>query len=447
MNGKRLTVGCIWMLAISTLLGSDTAKPAVRTTFIRPVGARYETDTRIDEYFLYPFGHAYREENSRGWMCMFNLFHYRVYHDGASIRSNGTFMPFYFYQSGYGDDDYRAIWPIGGKTRGFLGKERAEWFMWPLYVKTVKQGTTHVWRPWPIWDKSTGVVQGMAIYPIGGHFRSADQESRFFLWPLGYKHQSFKHQTLRKGFLPFYAYEETPNVKDVSIGWPFFGRRVEKQPAYQERRLFWPLVVIGKGTQRCVKRYAPFYTHSENKRNNYSKTWYLWPFIKEQRWREGRVDVHQEQVLYFLFWHQEQFEQDTHRFLGSKTHFWPLYSYWDNGKGHKQMQMISPIEPIFQSNEKLRDLYMPIFNLYRYDETPEVVQQSFLFNCFKERRIVKTGEVEMNCGFLVSYANTQKKKYFSLFNGLIEYKKVGDVKTFRLFWIPLTSNPKDKKSK
>ncbi|MBP5191670.1 MAG: hypothetical protein J6Z25_03850 [Opitutales bacterium] len=412
--------------------------------FVRPFIARYEEPQKIENTFLYPFGQEIREPQHRHGYCLFSLLRYDRQTDESSIKQNIQLFPFYFYQQGYGGSDYKALWPIGGTVKNFFGKQQTDWCGWPLYVRTQKPNETNHWFPYPLINLRKGKTSGFAFYPIGGHFRSPEKDLRYFLWPLGYDHRFFKTQHVRKGFLPFYAYEEKPNVRDVSIFWPFFGHRWESQPNYEEHRILWPLWVQGKGEQRNVNRWAPFYTYSQKKHR--SKTWYFWPLIKEQRWREGAVDIYQEQALYFLFWHQEQFAYPSKRFLGSKTHFWPFYSYWDNGQGRKQMQMLSPFEVFFQNHARMRDIYAPLFNLFRYEEDGPSIRQSFLFNTFQEYRCQNTHEVDLRWLFLLRYTHTRQEKCFSLLKGLLEYKKIGNKPSWRLFWIPIRSHknkPKD----
>ena len=52
----------------------------------------------------------------------------------------------------------------------------------------------------------------------------------------------------------------------------------------------------------------------------------------------------------------------------SKTHFWPLYSSWNNGAGQRQFQLISPFEDFFPDNEFARQALSPLAAIFRYDQ-------------------------------------------------------------------------------
>lgn len=405
-------------------------------TFVRPLAAQYDQSSTSDRYFLYPFGHEHREKNYSYWTYLFGLFSYTTRMKDAQRLRQGMFFPFFYFKRGFGKDDYTALWPLGGRVKNVLGKEQADWFLWPLWVRTKKQAETNYWFPWPLINYRKGSMAGLGIYPLGGHFYNAEQDQRHFLWPLIYAQEDRKNQRKIHGFLPFYAYEHSPKVKDLSIFWPFWGHRWEKDPSYEEHRLLWPLWVHGKGELRSVHRWAPFYTHSENKKTTLRKTWFFWPLVRIKDWQESGVDVHQEQCLYFLFWAQEQKNHFTQEFLCRKVHFWPIYSYWESADGHKQLQMLSPFEVFFPGNKMVRDIYSPLFNLYRYDEHHGVVQQSFLFNLFRERR-AGSKDVWLKCGIFLDYARNPQERHLSILKGLFEYKKSTEAVSFKLFWIPL----------
>ncbi len=417
--------------------------------FLRPFGAQYKPvgeEEQTENYFLYPFGRDYREKERICWSNFFGLFNYDWRFSSEKQYQEGQFLPFVFFRKGYGvESDYAAVWPLGGAVKNFLGKDRSDWFLWPLWVKTYKGEQVNYWAPWPFVTVRKGDSQGFALWPLGGHFYKENAyDERYAIWPLFYRHQYWKpEKSLKTGFLPLYAYEKTANVKDLSIIWPIWGHRWEKHPHYEEHRILWPLWVQGKGDTRLINRWAPFHTYSENKAHKSNKEWFLWPFIKQQNWIEQSVAIHQEQFLYFLFWHQEQKNAQTGEFLGNKTHFWPFYSYWNNGKGHEQVQALSPFEVFFPNNKMIREIYTPLFSLYRYEKDGNTIRQSFLFKLFYEKQD-PLGQ-HLKYSIFLEYKNKPQEKYFSLLKGLLEYKRIKEEKSFRIFWITLKKKDRPKK--
>lgn len=417
--------------------------------FLRPFRAQYKPiieDKKTENYFLYPFGREYREKEHIYWSNFFGLFSYDWRFTQEKNYREGIFFPIYFFKKGYGSkDDYAAVWPLGGTVKNFLGKDQADWFLWPFWVKTYKGDQRNYWAPWPFVNVRKGDSKGFALWPLGGHFyKNNHYDERYVLWPLFYQHRYWQpEESLKTGFLPFYAYEKSKNVEDLSIIWPIWGRRWEKKPHYEEHRILWPLWVQGRGDTRLINRWAPFHTYSENKVHKSNKEWFLWPFIKQQNWIEQSVAIHQEQFLYFLFWHQEQKNAQTGEFLGNKTYFWPIYSYWNNGKGHEQIQVLSPFEVFSPTNKMIKNIYTPLFSLYRYEKNGDVICQNFLFNLFNEKQ--DSSGCHFKYAIFLEYKNRPQEKFFSLLKGLFEYKKIEGQKSFRILWITLKRKDKQRK--
>jgi hypothetical protein len=199
--------------------------------------------------------------------------------------------------------------------------------------------------------------------------------------------------------LPFYSRSRSEFAVSETYLWPFFGYTLSEAPAYREQRWLWPLVVTSRGEDRRVDRFAPFYTHSVRK--GVRKTWILWPLLRNQEWTDAGLEIEKTQFLYFLYWNLDQRSASNPALPSAhKTHLWPLLSHWDNGAGHTQFQLFSPLEVLFQHNEVVRTVYSPLFSLYRLDRRPSGdIHSSFLFNFMTYHR---EGEVrEFNLGPLL----------------------------------------------
>jgi hypothetical protein len=421
-----------------TLLQPQQAKCCNRVEtqdiFFRPLFWQHTHRNQREDYFLYPLSRVSYREKEFQWFTFLGLWHYHRQFDQKKMYAC-TFVPFYFSKKGMSEgDDYEAIFPLGGRVRNFLGRDSMEWFLWPLWVKTIRNDNVQYWCPWPFINRRCGSSgEGFALWPLGGHFCRRDRyEERYCLWPLIYE-RIYKQpdRVVQKGFLPFFAYEKTARVEDLSIIWPLWGHRWETNPHYEERRILWPLWVQGNGEQKCIHRWAPFHTYSENKVHHISKEWFAWPFIKQMDWNEKGLKIHQEQCMYFLFWQQTQTNVDKN-FLALKTHFWPIYSYWDNGQGHRQMQMLSLFEVFFPNNIAVQRIYNPIFALYRFEEQGHSRRQSLLFRLIQEEKTPSLKRFQI-C-FILDYLNTENDKKFSLLKGLLGYHKSGNQKTVSFLW-------------
>jgi hypothetical protein len=394
---------------------------------IRPVGRQVTTDACRESWFLYPFGMSRQTESTLRWKALFTLMSF----DRTPEEWKFHLLPFIFKRKSIDPSrSYGGLFPAGGDVKNLFGREEIRWFCWPLYVRTYRGGEINHWFPWPFLNTRDGNgSHGFGFWPLGGHFYSKGvYDERYCLWPLIYNHRCFQKNTVKKGFLPFYAYEKSPNVEDTTVVWPFLGKREEKYPEYREERLLWPLWVQGKG-DRYVNRWAPFYTHSSVRGLN--KKWYAWPLFRQMWWRQGSILIRQEQFLYFVFWTQRQTDARGH-LVCEKTHFWPFYSYWKNGK-EVQFQSFSPFEVFFPNSDPIRRLYSPLFAFYRsHCREDGTRSQKIFFNFIREEKA--KDEKTFNIALLLDYSTGTKGAKFELFKGLLGYQKTGDNKTLKLFW-------------
>lgn len=358
----------------------------------------------MESMVLYPLYLRREAAGVRSWN-VFNLINHAEPTDGEAGRRTRSFdiWPVYFSRdTGFADTSYRAVFPIHGTIKRRLVFDRLDWTLFPLYGRSERGGVISTSTPWPFIRRRGGNGHsGFAIWPLFGHAEKAGSyRNRYLFWPLLYRQESRLSEptpVLKEGFLPFYARErDTDGVSETYL-WPFFGytRRQAPQP-YREVRYLWPLFVQGRGETRHINRWAPFYTYSRIK--GVEKTWYGWPLIRHQEWNDGALHRSRSQLLFFVFWSEQQrslARPDAP--AASRTHFWPLLTVWDNGAGRIQAQFPSPLDVFFPGNDRIRQLYNPLFALYRLEQRrPGEVKETFLWNAISryrgpERRALHVG--------------------------------------------------------
>jgi hypothetical protein len=385
-----------------------------------------------NDYLLYPFFTWHREKDYRSF-SFFQLFNTsRETEPGKPPRHAFDIWPFYFSRdSGQPETSYKALFPIGGTIKQRLGYDRIRFVIFPLYVEAEQKGVRTTHAPWPFLRFIDGAGEhGFEFWPFFGHRgRPHDYDSQFYLWPLIFKttkNLSEPQPAVKLGVLPFYARVTSPGYIDESYAWPFFGYTHRTEPVkYDERRYLWPFLVQGRGDVSYVNRWAPVYTHSVIK--GYDKTWLVWPLFRHARWNDGGIDQEQNQVLFFVYWSLTQHSTTNPRAApANKTHLWPLFSSWNNGAGLRQVQVLSPFEAFLQTNEPIRQLYTPLFALYRYDQrAPGDTRQSFLFSLVSWKH--SPTEKEFHFGPLFSTRSTQESLRVTLGNGLLAWQRQPDI--------------------
>lgn len=447
----------------------DRKTPEVDWTAVRPFWIDYAYDTplnRRSHYILYPL-YGYRANDAGYYWNLFYLIRGSKYETDGTLDSR-TFevIPFYF------DHDYPkapefSYWgflPFYGEVKDRIFQDRISWVLAPFYMEWENNGAITYGTPWPFVRYRTGNGNsGAALWPLFGSFEKPGvYHYSYVLWPLIYyrtKDLNTAEPSTAYGFLPFYAYEDGPGgLVSETFLWPFFGYTDREDPYYREVRYFWPFFVQGRGnvardrwnliyanmaekdpsmTYRYVNRWAPFYTHSI--RNGVDKKWWMWPLLKRTSYETKRLDVRTWSFLYVLYWGQTQTALDPEvDFRASRTYAWPFFSHGNNGEGRRQFQLFTPLMPWFKHNEVVRDLYSPLFGIYRYERNSVegTWRHDLLFNLITLEKKESTGH-RFTLGPILDVQSGEEKAGFSVLHGLLGRERKGDDTEWRLFWFPL----------
>lgn len=402
----------------------------------RPIALHMENDKYREkfDYLLYPIFSHHRFQGGYNWN-MFNLF---AGGNQCNEKKLTLFPILLGKQTGDPCTSYSAMFPFGGKVRNFLGKDAIGWLMFPLYLQIEHRGSICHSLPWPFIRWQTGPDSGgLALWPIFSHFwKEGEYDHGNLLWPLIYEWHddlSCPVPSIRKGFLPFYAYEDSARRYSWTVIWPFFSHIEMRNRNYVEDHLFWPFFVQGRGDNEYVNRWAPFYTHSI--RRGIDKRWYLWPLFKIVDREECGVHINQQQLLYFVFWKQTQRSIENPCWPeAKKVHLWPLYCYWDNGAGKKQFQLLSPFEVFFPTNQAVRNLYSPLFAIFRFEQLcPGHSRYSILFDLIATEKTATSQRLSI--GPLLDVECGECKSQIQILKGFLGYVKENGKKSFKFLWI------------
>lgn len=350
-------------------------------------------------------------------------------------------FPFYFDYDSYNPDyDYFGVFPLWGELKNRLFHKRISWLAFPLYSEWERKEEKTYAFLWPIFRYRTGPTsKGFSVWPLWGNFqRDNDYHQRFALWPFLYYHQKELYKEIPHtmiGILPFYARETKENFIREDFIWPFFGYTKKTNPSYEEVRFLWPILIQGRGDNRYINQIAPIYSIS--KRNGKKSTWFLWPLFNKKEYNIGDINFQKFKFLYFLF--QNSTQTITNRpdeFIATKRHLWPIFSYVKDHTGFKQVQMLSPLEPILGNNDEVRKAYSPLFSIFQYQElAPDHKDMNILFSLIHFER--RPDHERLELGPFFGYEYGEKLKRVDLLRGLIGYKNENGQKVLRLFWFSI----------
>ncbi len=390
----------------------------------------WQQDARGERaHFLYPLFSWETAPDYRAF-SLFRIINYRLATEAEAAKTTRGFdvWPFYFSRdTGDAATSYRAFLPVAGTIKHRFGKDELRWVAFPLYFDVTAKERRTRYTPWPfVRTIDGGGHRGFEVWPLAGRReRAGDYREQFYLWPLIYRQErnlSEPQPSVSYGVLPFYARDTAPGLVQENYLWPFFGYTDRTEPKrYHETRYFWPLLVQGRGEERHVNRWAPFYSHSVV--NGYDKTWLLWPLLRQAKWTDGDIAQERTQFLFFLLWSTTQRSLSRPEAApASKRHLWPLASVWDNGAGRRQTQVLSPLEVFFPGNEPVRELYAPFFALYRHEQrAPGDTRWSLLWNAVS--RTQSPAKQEFHLGPLYGSRRDATGERIALGAGLLSWHR------------------------
>lgn len=437
----------LWPLSVRTQ--ADEFERPLQTQILGPIGSeKVFEDRRIVS--IRPLYTHFQPEQNPHWHILYPLFNYYHYREGDHfwhsfnlIRGgrqgdlvHAEVFPFIFIQNtGQRDTSYYAFWPVGGSLKNRFGRDRIDFALWPLFVRTQRGQETRFSTPYPFVQTLTGPEsRGFGLWPLFGHFRrDGHYQHTWALWPFIYHYRDRLDREVpyvRTGFLPFYHRETAAGLRSATFVWPLFGYTFEDspRPQYSEARLLWPFWIQGRGEQRYVNRWLPVYANERSP--GYRKRWFGWPLLKVEEEQYSNLTRHTSTLLYFIY-RDRRFLAENYR--GRETLLWPLFGYWNDGRGQRQFQTLDPFNIFFGNNEKVRENWSPLFAVYRYDHRHGSTRHSILWNLIAwESNPDDTGSFHL--GPLFEVVNEGAEGHWQLLKGFLGMQRTSEGRRLRLLW-------------
>lgn len=407
---------------------------------IPPLGLSSTVEPDVDAYgfdLLYPlltyrrYGAEYRWQFLQFWS----------FAGGNSADTNGirrfTLFPVYFQQrSPDPAEDYTALLPIYGELHDRLFRDKIDFVLLPLYVKSQKRDIVTRNMPYPFFHLREGDgLHGWQVWPLIGREHKevtthtngfGDQEivgghdNTFALWPLFWDEKSelgTDHAGRLQALVPFYSYSRSRQRDSTSWLWPLgVTHTIDREQKYDEWDVPWPFIEFARGEGKTTRRVWPFFNRSNSKTQ--VDNWYLWPVYKYDRVTSAPLDRQRSRLLFFLYSAVAEKNTETGK-TRRREDFFPFYTRERDFEGRERFQLFSPIEPFFPSNPSLKRDYSPLFALWRAENNPGTgaAGQSLLWNLW--RRDTAPG-----------------RKKISLLFGLFQYQSTLEESRWRVFYLP-----------
>ncbi len=282
-------------------------------------------------------------------------------------QKESMFFPFYISGNSSKYGPYRSFFPFYGDIYERFWRDEYHFALFPIYGRTVKNGTTTRNYLYPFFSTTEGDREsGFKVWPLYG--QSAKErvyDKRFALWPF-FLHSSIvglntENPTHQFSILPLYVATDSPQRVSRSFLWPFFGYSDELLHDQHQVDYLWPFWLTVRGSSKNETRILPFF--SEEKRKENLKRWYMWPLLKHEEINSSSYRQELDRILFFLYNdNRETWPKD-----GSdrrRTALWPLFVYKSDTRGVKSLTIPAPVEPIFD-REGIEKNWAPLWRFYQ----------------------------------------------------------------------------------
>lgn len=413
----------------------DTRDLAVRPLFYKTSDQKNGTDATT---YLYPLASSETTRDTATMQVM-QLFQNNTYRKDEEGKQEKGAMLFPFYISGKSEKygSYTSIFPFYGDIYERFWRDEYHYLMFPLYGRTVKNGTTTRNYLYPFFAVTTGEKEsGFQFWPLYGQSAKVGvYKKRFVAWPFYMQEQSgldSENPVNKLNLLPFYSATDSAKGSARYYLWPFFGHKTETEGKQEEYDYFWPFVRTVRGENRTVTSLLPFYF--SEKRRETSKNWFMWPLYKHEELDSDVFHQERDRVLYFLYSdnHESWSKDGADR---RRTAFWPLFVYNRDARGVKSLSLPAPVEPILD-REGIERNWAPFWRFYqqKWDDRGDSAASLFWNLYWHERR----GEdLAYELFPIISYRSEKKDADVKLFKGLVRYRNDTGRKSLTFFWLPL----------
>lgn len=321
---------------------TETPGGRVSSFALRPLISQIRSeDGDYMTHFLAPLGTA-RQKGSEQVIQLLPIFRYQEeLNDQGNLVWTFFMLPGIVWQQNPEGKIRRAVFPIAGVFENYLTFDKVVFFLFPLYLRTEREGRISTSFLWPIFNFTTGAGgDSSRIFPLYGHNAYEGRYDRwFFLWPFfHYQENNLSrppraHETIWS-FWPILQREQKGTFVAWSFLWPFFGYSYDDTTGFWAWDGPWPLVRVHGGGEsppsEARERFWPFYSHFKG---DGQETWtYAWPLI---RFVEETYPDSVRHAEYFIPFWQKWVREDLDGGRTKWEKLWPLYQDFEDPWGER----------------------------------------------------------------------------------------------------------------
>lgn len=312
---------------------------------------------------------------------------------------DAVLFPIVFTGAGPGpDDDYFAIFPLGGRIRGLFGLETFDFALWPLFMRT-RMDVTERSTSWTVlllggWTTGGPRDGSWRILPFYRHRLRRNSQGELItdqhsvLWPFftwGDDHLDEEQPSERVAFWPFYADETSEGWRRRTVLWPFFRFNDALEGDDHLVDAPWPFYRSARDGEHTTFRLFPFYARQDHP-DLHSRAWAI-PFVwaRDARERErdaggGSVEVHSRTRDVIPFWHHGERWREDREAPEVRWQAWPFahHDALEDGRRDDAVLSLLPARHV-EVLRPFEDLFGFLWNVWRRRVIGEEVEHRLAF--------------------------------------------------------------------
>lgn len=292
----------------------------------------------------------------------------------------------------------RVVVPFAGLVERFFSFDRAQFVLFPLWLRTERHGRTtdHVLFPFFSWSRGAGGTAWRAWPLAGNNAWDGRFYRRFFLWPFfHWQHngQNLPQSEQQRSWMvwPLLGRSTRGEAHATTVLWPFFGYTSDPETGFWAWDGPWPLVVFQGGDRERASRQRvwPFYSRYEG--DGLVQYWHPWPLVNRRH--EVYEDGEKHAFAVYPFWRSHtrtsegaagtRGEADTRAGVERWRKLWPLFRYRSGPDGgHAAFPDPNP----FQELDFLDEHYAWLWELYSRTTTVDTLRTRSWLGLWRRER-------------------------------------------------------------
>ncbi len=444
ISRQRDLHGHMRLRALGPFFERATQDDGQTLTAVRPLYSRYEHPEleQIRSEYLWPLAHSKRfrnEHSGRILPAQWTRF------DTTDPLSRYRFwlLPIYFQGRDMHGENYAALFPIGGRIHEFMSRDKIEFMLFPLYMRTELNEVPSYSYMWPIVSHTRGRgIYRFRVFPFYGQNRHRDRyNKKFVMWPFWTSGEYFYPGSKGSGFIlfPFYGQIKLDNERSWMVLPPFF--RVTRGDRVNKVLAPWP--IFQRRTGEIRQTYLFPLWGQKTMRGGHSR-FFVWPILQELRVDHGDEVMHRF-LLLPVYYSETKRERSLApdpsapvprgELTANYQKIWPLVSYWrDEDETRFRMLDVWPLKhtPSIERN------YAPFWTLISNVRRGVSSDTEVVWGMYRRQR---RGEDRTYTSVfpLFNYKRDDRSeeeiRRWSVLKGLIGYERHGTRRRYTLMYV------------